>query len=163
MDDIIDLMDLSLSKLQEIVKDREAWCAAVHWVAKVRHDLETEQQPHASIVSFITPRAGFMVFPCAGRQDLRLRRALRLIECSAAIMLKFLVFYKGRFHSAVSSTNYVVGPGYIKNHSALQNHRIKLTGLTEEMGWGTTLKKFVNDKKKIHLVKMIAQFCTLNG
>ena len=33
MDDIIDSMDLSLSKLQEIVKDREAWRAALHGVA----------------------------------------------------------------------------------------------------------------------------------
>ena len=34
MDDIIDSVDMSLSKLQEIVKDREAWHAAVHGVAK---------------------------------------------------------------------------------------------------------------------------------
>ena len=34
LDGIIDLMDLSVSKLQEIVKDREAWRAAVHGVTK---------------------------------------------------------------------------------------------------------------------------------
>ena len=33
---IIDTMDVSLSKLRETVKDREAWCAAVHWIAKSR-------------------------------------------------------------------------------------------------------------------------------
>ena len=31
---IIDSMDMTLSKLQEMVKDREAWCAAVHGVTK---------------------------------------------------------------------------------------------------------------------------------
>ena len=43
MDGITDLLDMSLSKLMEIVKDREVWYAAVHRVAK-KHDLVTEQQ-----------------------------------------------------------------------------------------------------------------------
>ena len=39
LDDITDLMELSLSKLWEMVKDREAWRAAAHGVAKSRTGL----------------------------------------------------------------------------------------------------------------------------
>ena len=39
LDGIIDSMDMSLSKLQEVVKEREAWCAVAHGVAKSRTQL----------------------------------------------------------------------------------------------------------------------------
>ena len=43
LESITDSMDMS--KLQEIVKDRGAWCAAVMRSQRVERDLETKQQP----------------------------------------------------------------------------------------------------------------------
>ena len=51
---IIDSVDMSLSKLWEMVKDREAWHAAVHGVTKSWHDLVTEQQM-SKFPRFISP------------------------------------------------------------------------------------------------------------
>ena len=46
LEGITDLMDMSLNELQEIVKDREAWYAAVHGSQRAGQDLVTEQRQH---------------------------------------------------------------------------------------------------------------------
>ena len=44
LDGTIDLMDLSLSQLQEIIKDREAWCAAARGVTKTQTQLNNNDK-----------------------------------------------------------------------------------------------------------------------
>ena len=45
--DFTNSTDMNLSKLREIVKDKEAWHAAVHGLQRVRHDLATELLPYS--------------------------------------------------------------------------------------------------------------------
>ena len=51
LDSITNSMDMSLSKLWEIVKEREAWHSSVMGLQRIDYNLATEQQPQAYIAS----------------------------------------------------------------------------------------------------------------
>ena len=51
LDDINNSMDMSLNKFWEMVKDREAWHAAIHGLQKVRHDLPSEKHYQTCLFS----------------------------------------------------------------------------------------------------------------
>ena len=85
---ITDSMDMSLSKLQGIVKDRGAWCAVVRGVAKSRtrlsdftftfhfHALEEDMATHSSVLAWRTPgTAGPGGLPSMGSHRVRATEA----------------------------------------------------------------------------------------
>ena len=66
LDGITDSVDMSLSKLWEMVKDGEAWCAAVHGVAKIPTRRATEQLTEHLLCAAGAERVPVLMELCPG-------------------------------------------------------------------------------------------------
>ena len=66
LDGITDLMDMSLSELQELVMDREAWCAVVHGVAKSWTRLSNSTELNFASLSLFSIKIFLLLilYPC---------------------------------------------------------------------------------------------------
>ena len=85
---ITDLMDVSLSKFGEIVKDRESCCTAVHGVTKIEHDFATEQ--HLSDLIYVDMTHAMCKKGCKSSQMLETRYILYTSTNAPEIMSRLI-------------------------------------------------------------------------
>ena len=90
LDHITDSKDMSLNKLREIVKDREAWRVAVHGFAKIRTQLSTWKTMTSELISYVLPKYSVIFFHNLFDFDLWSFTCKRVLH-----MLKVMHFPKG--------------------------------------------------------------------
>ena len=127
LDCITDSMDINLSKHQEIVEDRGAWCAAIHGVAKSRTWLSNWTTIINHLVTFLDQRWQQSDFMGKFIKDYPFKLNKNLIICSCnswqfQMFLRILVIFSYLIFSLLSMTMIfnVTDPLLLKNLASLQ-------------------------------------------
>ena len=158
LDSIIDSMDTSLSKLQEIVKDKEAWCATVHGLSKSQTWLSRHAQFLYSSTLFNMSPLAFELW--RRRRPLRVpwtkRRSNKSILKKVnpdyslkGLMLKLKLWYFGHLMWRTGSLEKTLMLGNKEGRRRRRRQRMRwLDGITDSMNMSLSkLQEIVKDKE----------------